>query len=722
MSGSTDRIRYWKGIVVNLPADYAERVYAGVLGKIIGVYLGRPFEGWTYERIKEELGEIWYYVNQQRDNPLIVTDDDISGTFTFLRALPDYGNSLSLTPEQIGQTWLNYIIERRTILWWGGMGNSTEHTAYLRLKRGIKAPRSGSRELNSRVVSEQIGSQIFIDGWAMVAPGNPELAADLARRAASVSHDGEAIYGAQVIAAMEAQAFVESDIDRLLDTAVSLIPQDSLTYRMIADIRNWHADAGDDWRKTWAHLQANYGYDKYGGTCHIIPNHGLIIQSLLHGQGDFQKSLMIVNTCGWDTDCNSGNLGCLLGIRQGLATFDGGPDWRGPIADRLYLPTADGGRAVSDALTEAYHIVAIGERLAGAPHVAPKNGARFHFSQPGAIQGFTPDTTPETNGAAHVAWCPTHSRLGVGSLAVHYHGIAPGRRARVTSPVFIPSRQEGDYFAERGYALHASPALYSGQTVRAGVWADEANASNVTARLCVTCYRADDTLAQLYGPTKVLEPGDYAELTWQIPTTDGLPISAVGIELPEAAMSNGIVYLDYLGWDGMPSLRLGNPGGSGYMWRKAWVDGVDQFEWWWPDTYRLAQNEGRGLLSQGARDWTDYSVEADLQIHLARTAGIAIRYQGMRRFYTLLLCDDGKARLVKALDGDAILAEVEYPWEYATTHNFRLSAQGAHLDAWIDGQHLFSVDDDGAPLEGGGAALVIEEGRITCNEVLIMPC
>ena len=35
-----------------LPDDYAERVYAGVLGKVIGVYLGRPFEGWTYERIQ----------------------------------------------------------------------------------------------------------------------------------------------------------------------------------------------------------------------------------------------------------------------------------------------------------------------------------------------------------------------------------------------------------------------------------------------------------------------------------------------------------------------------------------------------------------------------------------------------------------------------------------------------------------------------------------------
>ncbi len=35
---------------------------------------------------------------------------------------------------------------------------------------------------------------------------------------ASVSHDGEAVYGAQVIAAMEAQAFVENDLNRLIDT------------------------------------------------------------------------------------------------------------------------------------------------------------------------------------------------------------------------------------------------------------------------------------------------------------------------------------------------------------------------------------------------------------------------------------------------------------------------------------------------------------------------
>src|SRR5258707_12329270 len=103
-----------------LPADYLERTYAGVLGKLIGVYLGRPFEGWTYERILRELGEITYYVHDRLGKPLIVTDDDITGTFTFVRALPDYDLRPDLTPAQIGQPWLNDIIAQRAILGWGG--------------------------------------------------------------------------------------------------------------------------------------------------------------------------------------------------------------------------------------------------------------------------------------------------------------------------------------------------------------------------------------------------------------------------------------------------------------------------------------------------------------------------------------------------------------------------------------------------------------------------
>lgn len=707
---------------MSFPPDYVERVYAGVLGKIIGVYLGRPFEGWTYDRIMAELGEIHYYVHERLQKPLIVTDDDITGTFTFLRALPDYGHPHDLTPAQIGQTWLNYIIEGRTILWWGGLGNSTEHTAYLRLKRGIPAPRSGSIELNGKVVAEQIGAQIFIDGWGMIAPGDPELAADFARRAASVSHDGEAIYGAQVIAAMEAQAFVEPNIHKLLDTATALIPKDSIIYQLIQDVREWHLQ-DEDWRKTRERIVAQYGYDRYGGNCHIIPNHALIILALLYGEDDFQKSLSIVNTCGWDTDCNSGNVGCLLGIKNGLAGIEAGPDWRGPVADRLYLPTADGGRAITDAVSETYRIVNIARALAGEEPLAPKEGARFHFELPGSVQGFRPEESVECKGTVTLENVAGHSRRGQRSLALRYRHLAPGRFARVATATFIPP----EALNMPGYGLIASPTLYPGQTVRASVMADVGNATPITCRLYLRRYGANDELVHLYGPEAVLAPGANHEFTWRIGDTDGEPIAEIGIELRTEADStsirraDGTVYLDYLTWDGAPEVTLTRPATNSTMWRRAWVDGVDQFARFWPEPYRLVQNEGRGLLIQGTREWRDYRVTADVTPHMVRAAGIAARVQGMRRFYALLLYHDGKVRLIKALDGDTTLAEANFPWQFGETHELSLQVMGCRLQAWVDGQFLFDVEDGDRPFDGGGVALVCEEGRTATHTVTIQP-
>jgi ADP-ribosylglycohydrolase len=697
-----------------VPGDYPERVYAGVLGKIIGVYLGRPFEGWTYERVMAELGEITYYVHERLGAPLIVTDDDISGTFTFLRALPDHRNARTLTSAEIGETWLNYILEGRTILWWGGMGNSTEHTAFLRLKNGLPAPQSGAIATNGKVVAEQIGAQIFIDGWAMVAPGDPELAADLARRAASVSHDGEAIYGAQMLASMEAQAFVGDDINALLDTGLRMIPHDSTIARLVHDVREWHARHGD-WRRTREAIDERYGYDTYGGNCHMVPNHALILLGLLYGGGDFQRSLLICNTAGWDTDCNSGNLGCLLGIRGGLAALESGPDWRGPVADRLYLSTADGGRAITDAATESYHIVNIGRALAGQDPVAPKAGARFHFELPGSVQGFQVEDSVASRGTATLENVEGHSAAGRRSLALRYTHLAPGRAARVATPTFIPPSA----IVMRNYTLMAAPTLYPGQTVRARLSADAANRAPVDCRLYIQTYGPDDLLLTTYGSEVPLGPGAEHTWSWPIPEAGGAPIAAIGIELRADHRADGTVYLDYLTWSGTPHVTFTRPRHTGTMWRRAWVQGVDHVDDERPEAFRIIQDRGRGLLITGTREWTDYRLSAALTPHLAVAFGLAARVQGMRRYYALLLHRDGVVRLVKALDGEIVLAEAAVDWALGRPYALSLEVTGNRIQAGIDGVPLFDAIDAERSLSTGGIALVCEEGRVATNAVVI---
>ncbi|GHO42377.1 ADP-ribosylglycohydrolase family protein [Ktedonospora formicarum] len=695
----------------SFPEDYVERVYAGVLGKLIGVYLGRPFEGWTYERIMSELGEIRDYVHEKLGVPLVVTDDDLTGTFTFLRALPDYGNTLDLTPAQIGQTWLNYIIEQRTILWWGGMGNSTEHTAYLRLKAGIPAPQSGSIALNGQIVAEQIGAQIFIDGWGMVSPSNPVQAAELAWRAGSVSHDGEAVYAAQVIAAMEAAAFVESDMQKLLDVGLSVIPSDSLVARLIEDIRAWHREE-PDWRVTRERIVERYGYERYGGNCHVIPNHALIILALLYGEDDVHKSLMIVNTCGWDTDCNSGNVGCLLGIKNGLRGLEGGPDWRGPIADRLYMPTADGGRAITDAVNEAYHVVSIGYALAGQSFAQPKDGARFHFSFPGSVQGFQVD---EQDGSV-VLQNESHPTIeGQRCLAIAYRGVS--QPTLVGTPTFIPpsARQMPDY------GLYASPTLYAGQLLTARLIADSKNATSVSVRTFVHIYNDENNLDTILGPASLFRAGEEQTCAWRIPDTQGAPIVEVGFALDVEPGQEGRLYLDSLGWDGVPDTTLTGTRGNSEMRLRAWVNAVDQFEGFWPESFRLIQNAGRGMVSQGGREWQDYRVSATIKPHLARAFGIAARVQGLRRYYALLLTNTGQVQLLKVLDGEQVLSEAAHVWELEKSYQFSLQVVGDRIQAFIDSELIFDVLDENSPLNGGGIALVCEEGHIGCDVVRIQP-
>jgi ADP-ribosylglycohydrolase len=699
---------------MQLPNDYLERVYAGVLGKLIGVYLGRPFEGWTYKKIMEELGPIEYYVHERLNQPLVVTDDDVAGTFTFVRALEDYGVKPDLSAEEIGKAWLNYIVEERAILWWGGNGNSTEHTAWLNLKKGVAAPASGSIATNGQAVAEQIGAQIFIDGWAMVAPRQPELAARLAEQAGKVSHDGESVYAAMLWAAMEAEAFGSSDIDHLLETGLRQIPRDSLIAKLIADIRGWHK-AHPDWRDTRQKIQDQYGYDKYPGNCHVVPNHALMIMAVLYAPHDFQKAQMIVNTSGWDTDCNAGNVGCLLGIMNGLEGLDTGPDWRGPIADRMLISSADGGNSINDAVRQAYFITNLGLQLAGSGRLdAPKDGAQFHFSLPGSQQGFQPQTGLDVSKAVRIGNAEFE---GSRALAIDYEALGPAQVAAVGSPTFSPR----EMLNMRTYDLMATPLLYPGQVVKARVAADAGNRGEIEIRLRARVYDANDQLHDIDGEAQTVAAGGEATLEWRLPDTGGQPIAEIGLAISAAGnRADGRLLVDYLRWDGAPALTLRRPEGDCDFWRMSWVNGASFFSKRFPAAFRISQNRGEGIIIHGTRQWTDYQASAEVMLHLGNYGGLAVRAQGLRRYYGARVTRDGKMQIVRVRDGDTkVLAETAFKTEFEKPIAMRVAANGDEVVFEADGVTISARDSDPEALADGGIGLLVHEGALSSNEIRV---
>ena len=328
------------------------------------------------------------------------------------------------------------------------------------------------------------------------------------------------------------------------------------------------------------------------------------------------------------------------------------------------------------------------------------------------------EESPESDGTAVMENVIGHSAGGNRSLAIRYHQLAVGRMARVATPTFIPP----EAIDMPGYELMASPTLYSGQTVQARLTADEANPQTVTCTLFIQVYGVDDTLVMRRGETHEVSPGSELLFNWQVDPTDGEPIAAVGIEVSSDTGASGVVYLDYLTWDGAPEVSLIKPSSGGTMWKRAWIDAVDQAITNRADVaaYRLMQNHDTGLFIQGTREWENYSFSATVSPHLSKEAGIAVCVQGLKRFYALLLCDDAKVRLIKELNGRTVLASKEFAWDWDTDHELRLEAADSSLIARVGGDVVFEYLDVDRPLLTGSVALVCTEGRVDFQDVSVI--
>lgn len=677
---------------------YSLKVYGGILGKIIGVYAGRPVEGWSYEHIREVFGEVEGYVNGKLGMPLHVPDDDLSGTFAFLRTLEDFG--AAPRPQDYGETWLNYVIENRTVFWWGGMGRSTEHTAYLRLKSGVRAPESGSMRLNGQTTAEQIGAMIFIDAFALACPGDAPRAREYAARAASVSHDGFAVEAACFLVTLESLAFCIRDLNELLDAALADASWSPDLRALVGAVRGECAK-GAAWRHVRSWLDAHYGYHLYPGNCHVVPNFALILAALLLGGDSFAEAMKIVISSGWDTDCNAANLGCLNGIRLGLDAVD--MAYRAPVADRFYCISALGSQCVTDAVAQTDRILRLHAKLYDlAP---PEEKPRFHFSYPGSVQGFTHCPVVPSDGAPVENF---NQSGGADGLLL----VAGQRPAAISTLTFWdPNDRYG------GYELLGSPTLYEGQKLICRV---RAHRGAPTVRLYVTYTDIDDHVRVCCGPDESVQ-GD-REIAWRIPALGGMPIGRVGLQLRGGDGSAAL--LRSLDWRGAPReyaldgvLREEETGRP----RRAFdqfTASASQFSVDKEHTLCVSHPEENGVADFGAEDWRDYSFTATVTPGLHDRCGLVVRARGHRRHYAAVLEGGDRLRLLDRCGGEETELASQ-PFSYAADQPLTLSVRcrGDELTVSVDGRPMLFASDSRHPC--GGVGFLVSRGTMMADRVVV---
>jgi ADP-ribosylglycohydrolase len=315
--------------------ELQNKINGAWLARCAGCTLGKPFELWSRDKIRDYLIienaypldfyvpavtpipswiEPWKdYERTTRGNiTKMVRDDDIDYTILGLKTLETYGRDFST--EDIGYLWQGNF-PYYTVF-------TAEAVAYRNLINDISPPETAYHRNPYR---EFIGAQIRADMWGYINPGDPEKAAEMSFRDASLSHTKNGIYGEMWAAACIAAAFVEKDPIKILQAGLEQIPEKSRISKAIRQTIKW-ASQFDDWEKVCDMIIQNYDfYDPI----HVINNTCMIVMGLLMGEDDFAKTLCITMMGGYDTDCTCATIGSILGAIYGAEDLP--REWIAPL-------------------------------------------------------------------------------------------------------------------------------------------------------------------------------------------------------------------------------------------------------------------------------------------------------------------------------------------------------------------------------------------------------
>ncbi len=324
-----------------------DKIHGAWVGRMCGCLLGMPLEGVRTEELvsflretdnfpmhrylrsadlTEEITGKYRYNFSGRPRQIaenitaMPADDDTNYVMLAQQLISDYGRDF--TPMDVAAVWTKY--ESKDCYC------TAERVAYCNFIKGYVPPQSAVYKNPYR---EWIGAQIRGDYFGYINPGDPETAAEMAWRDASISHIKNGIYGEMFVSAMLAAAAVTDDMEKIIRVGLGEIPHTSRLYEDIMTVIGAYKE-----KKTFRDCLGMI-YEKYNEhmdqhAVHTIPNAMIVAAALLYGGGDFGKSVCMAVEAGFDTDCNGATVGSVVGMAKGIG---GIPEvWKSNLNDTLY--------------------------------------------------------------------------------------------------------------------------------------------------------------------------------------------------------------------------------------------------------------------------------------------------------------------------------------------------------------------------------------------------
>ncbi len=290
--------------------NLTDKICGGWIGQIAGASMGTSLEGYTHDALVKAFGDRLGRFVRTPD----MTNDDITYEIAFLEALKEKGAKVK--SKDIALKWAAMI----------PAGWSAEQIALNNIRNGIFPPESGRFH---NPFQEWIGAAMRTMAAGLVSPGKPHRAAYLAFLDSSVSHSGNGVYGGIFVAVLVSLAFVIKDPERLLIKAARFMPRGSELESIVWEVLSWCQEA-ENVEEVIRFTEKRF---KRYNWIHLYPNIAALIASLYFGKGDFNRTMKIVASFGYDTDCNGGEAGTIVGIINGASKID--KYWKSQIGGNI---------------------------------------------------------------------------------------------------------------------------------------------------------------------------------------------------------------------------------------------------------------------------------------------------------------------------------------------------------------------------------------------------